>query len=252
MKIISYPKNCLKEFLLKQKVATLDELKSALRTDVTMTVYRKLKELKYISSCSHRGKYYTLKEIAKFDSCGLWFYNSILFSSNVTVQKTVRNIINNSEKGLSTSELNAILKFNYRKTLLELFRANDLKRKKIAGLYVYFSTNKFIQKKQKLTRFTSGKELSLKTINPDDLLNELKAGIIFFFSTLNEHQRRLYAGLESLKIGLKGDQIISELLNINVKTVSRGRKELLENAVNVDTIRSLGGGRKKKKKLFSV
>ena len=135
---------------------------------------------------------------------------------------------------------------------MELFRANDLKRKKIAGLYVYFSTNKFIQKKQKLTRFTSGKELSLKTINPDDLLNELKAGIIIFFSTLNEHQRRLYAGLESLKIGLKGDQIISELLNINVKTVSRGRKELLENAVNVDTIRSLGGGRKKKKKLFSV
>jgi len=252
MKIISYPKNCLKKFLLKQKVATLDELKSALGTDVSMTVYRKMKELEYISSCSHRGKYYTLKEIAGFDSRGLWFYNSILFSSYITVKETIRNIIDNSEQGLSTSELNEILKFNYRKTLLELSKSNELNRKKIAGLYVYFSTDKFIQQKQELTRFTSGKELSLKTVDPEVLLNELKAGIIIFFSTLNEHQRRLYGGLESLKLGRKGDRIISELLNINVKTVARGRKELLSNAVNVDTIRSPGGGRKKKQKLSPI
>ena len=211
-----------------------------------------MKELEYISSCSHRGKYYTLKEIAGFDSRGLWFYNSILFSSYITVKETIRNIIDNSEQGLSTSELNEILKFNYRKTLLELSKSNELNRKKIAGLYVYFSTDKFIQQKQELTRFTSGKELSLKTVDPEVLLNELKAGIIIFFSTLNEHQRRLYGGLESLKLGRKGDRIISELLNINVKTVARGRKELLSNAVNVDTIRSPGGGRKKKQKLSPI
>lgn len=77
-------------------------------------------------------------------------------------------------------------------------------------------------------------------------MNELKAGIIIFFSTLNEKQRRLYAGLESLKLGKSGDKIISDLLGVNIKTVNKGKHELLNNSVNVDTIRTKGGGRKKK------
>ena len=43
----------LLQLLLKQKIATLDELKTALGTNSSMTVFRKLKELEYISSCSH-------------------------------------------------------------------------------------------------------------------------------------------------------------------------------------------------------
>jgi len=80
------------------------------------------------------------------------------------------------------------------------------------------------------------------------LLNEVKASIVLFYCTLNEKQRRLYAGLESLKLGNRGDQVISELLGLNIKTVSKGKKELLDNSINIDTIRTLGGGRKKKKK----
>ncbi|MEA1973469.1 MAG: hypothetical protein U9N34_09290, partial [Candidatus Cloacimonadota bacterium] len=221
-------------------------LKYVLGTKVTMTVYRKLKELDYISSCSHRRKYYTLKDVASFDEEGLWFYNSVLFSSFGTIKKTIKAIVNNSKQGLSTRELNKILKSDYKKTLLELFKSNVLNREKISGLYIYFSSNKFIKQKQKLTRLTSEKELSLKKVTPDVLMNELKAGIIIFFSSLNEHQRRLYAGLESMKLGNKGDSIISDLLSINVKTVAKGRKELLSNSVSVETIRKPGGGRKKK------
>jgi len=80
-------------------------------------------------------------------------------------------------------------------------------------------------------------------------MNEVKASIILFYCTLNEKQRRLYAGLESLKLGTRGDQVISELLGLNIKTVSKGKKELLDNSINIDTIRTSGGGRKKKKKL---
>ena len=47
-------------FLQDQTIATLAQLKDALGTTGTMTVFRKLKALGYLSSYSHRGKYYTL------------------------------------------------------------------------------------------------------------------------------------------------------------------------------------------------
>jgi hypothetical protein len=60
----------LREFLRVKKIATLPELKQALGTTVNITVFRKLKELSYRSSYSHRGRYYTLDEIPQFDPQG--------------------------------------------------------------------------------------------------------------------------------------------------------------------------------------
>ena len=79
-------------------------------------------------------------------------------------------------------------------------------------------------------------------------MHELKAALIIFLSTLNEKQRRLYAGYESLKIGHGGDKRIGELLDIDKKTVAKGRQELLGEKVEVDNIRESGGGRKPVKK----
>ena len=87
---------------------------------------------------------------------------------------------------------------------------------------------------------------------PDILMNELKAALIIFFSTLDEKQRRLYAGYESLKIGHGGDIRIAQLLDLDQKTVSRGRQELLCGKVNTDNIRESGGGRKQIKKIPNV
>ena len=85
-------------------------------------------------------------------------------------------------------------------------------------------------------------------MRPEILANELKAALIIFYSTLNEKQRRLYAGFESLKVGYGGDKKIAELLNIDKRTVAKGRKELLSRDVDLDIIRERGGGRKQIKK----
>jgi hypothetical protein len=69
-----------------------------------------------------------------------------------------------------------------------------------------------------------------------------------FFSLLDEQQRRLYAGLESLKIGYGGDDFIAKILGLSEKTVAKGRQELLINKIEVDSIRRKGGGRKTIKK----
>jgi hypothetical protein len=64
----------------------------------------------------------------------------------------------------------------------------------------------------------------------------------FFLSTLDEHQRRLYVGLESKKLGRGGDQQLAVITGMNVDTIAKGRHEL-EQAELTDRTRAPGGGR---------
>jgi hypothetical protein len=52
----------LRRFLLRKRIATLQQLKQLLGTGADITVFRKLKELSYRTSYSHRGRFYTLDE----------------------------------------------------------------------------------------------------------------------------------------------------------------------------------------------
>ncbi len=80
------------------------------------------------------------------------------------------------------------------------------------------------------------------------LPDELKAGIILFYSLLDEKQRRLYAGLEAAKLGHGGDRKIAELLQLDPHTVSKGRQELFGGSIDRSSVRSPGGGRKRVEK----
>ena len=57
---------------------------------------------------------------------------------------------------------------------------------------------------------------------------ELRAAIVLFASLLDERQRRLFAGLESLKCGWGGARRIAQLLGIDPSTVATGRRQLVE------------------------
>jgi hypothetical protein len=71
---------------------------------------------------------------------------------------------------------------------------------------------------------------------------ELHQQINFFLSTLDEHQRRLYVGLESKRLGHGGDQQLAVITGMSVDTISKGRHEL-ERAEPSNRIRAPGGGR---------
>ena len=64
----------------------------------------------------------------------------------------------------------------------------------------------------------------------------------FFLSTLDEHQRRLYVGLESKKLGHGGDEQLALITGLHVDTIAKGRHEL-EQAEPTDRVRAPGGGR---------
>jgi len=74
--------------------------------------------------------------------------------------------------------------------------------------------------------------------------DELRARIILYFSLLDEKQRRLYAGLESLKLGYGGDRKVAEFLGMDPHTVARGREQLLAEEFEQEGIRKSGAGRK--------
>jgi hypothetical protein len=74
---------------------------------------------------------------------------------------------------------------------------------------------------------------------------ELHHNMILLFSRLDEQQRRLYAAVESKRIGHGGDRLLSLITGLNVETIRQGRREL--DAGLIDTplgrIRRPGGGR---------
>jgi hypothetical protein len=68
----------------------------------------------------------------------------------------------------------------------------------------------------------------------------------FFFEQMNERGKRLYLGLEAMKLGYNGVAEISKKYHTHRHTVRRGKKELEEQKVPPATkVRQKGGGRKK-------
>src|SRR5258708_16417698 len=59
-------------------------------------------------------------------------------------------------------------------------------------------------------------------VSPD----ELKAAILLFYGLLDEQQRRLFAGLESIRLGHGGDTLLCDILGVDVPTLARGRPPL--------------------------
>lgn len=124
--IIRYHAEKLREMLLQQRIATMEQLKQTLGTGVDLTVFRKLKELSCHTSYSHRGRYYTLEEIARFDELGLWSFNSVWFSKHGTLMQTIKVLVETSEIGCFVSELEDILNVSVKDALRKLFEQKHL------------------------------------------------------------------------------------------------------------------------------
>src|SRR5229473_475202 len=154
MRPLSFAPQVLRKHLLRHKIATLPELKAALGTSADLTVFRKLKLLDYLSSYTHRGRYYALRETARFDDVGLWSHDAVWFSRYGTLVATIEALV-------------------------------------------------------------------------------------------NQAPRRLFAGLESIKLGHGGDSILAEFLGVDPHTIARGRQQLLDENVSTGRTRRSGGGRKR-------
>jgi hypothetical protein len=232
----------LRRFLRRNRVATLAQLKQLLGTEADITVFRKLKELSYRTSYSHRGSFYTLDEIATFDEHGLWSFDSVWFSRHGTLVATAEDRVTQSEAGYFASELEGILHVPVKEPLLQLVAQGRIARQSVSGLYLYCAGDPRTRRQQLRARQSPDLAAAPAGIPSGRGSDELRAAIVLFASLLDEQQRRLYAGLESLQLG--GDRQIAELLGLDPHTVAKGRRQLLARDVKTDRVRAAGGGRK--------
>jgi hypothetical protein len=130
--------------------------------------------------------------------------------------------------------------------LLKLVRAGRIARVELGGLYLYCAPDSARRRQQILARRTAGPEEPFGVVRGlnAEASEETKAAIILFLSSLNEKQRRLYAGLESIRMGRGGDQRIASWTGLDVHTIGKGRRELLERDLELERIRKPGAGRR--------
>lgn len=240
----TFDPSALRHHLRRHKIADLAELKQVLGTDTSLTVFRKLKQLDYRASYTHRGRFYTLAEIARFDDRGLWSHEAVWFSRYGTLLATVEAFVNRSPNGYYALELADELHAEVQGPLRHLVQQQRLSRAEVGGQFLYTAIDSPQRRNQMLAR-RSAQAVPLAVhseslqLSPD----ELKAAILLFYSLLDEQQRRLFAGLESIRLGHGGDTLVSDFLGLDVHTVARGRQQLLDRDVIGGRMRRAGGGR---------
>jgi hypothetical protein len=246
MRPTQYPAEAAASLIRKQKIASLPELMAALGTDARRTAFRKLRELSCRTSYSHCGCYYTLDDVAEFDELGLWSHRQVWFSVYGTLLATTAALVEASELGYFIDELDNVVHVGTKDVLRQLVQAGRLRREQVAGRFLYCAGEPGRRRKQLVARRALLSEPGIAGPLPEAAIlpDELRAAIVLFFGLLDEKQRRLYAGLEALKTGRGGDVRIAELFGLDVGTVARGRRELLEQDVEVERVRRAGGGRR--------
>ena len=99
----------LRNLFQENKILTLMRLKKILGTTSTMTVYRRLKSLSYLTGYSHRGKFYTLPDIPEFNDMGIWSHQRVYFSRYGNLVRTIKHLVDASQMGYTANDLESLV-----------------------------------------------------------------------------------------------------------------------------------------------
>ena len=149
----------LENFIKNRRVVEMRDLFEVVQTNSRMTVFRRLSGVEYLCSYTHTGRYYTLFDIARFDSDGIWFYDDIGFSQNGSLKNTVTYLVDNGDGGKFHSDLQRQLRVRVHNVLLDLVRSKQIKRTKFEGQFLYLSSDKARSTKQIEQRDKLSKQL---------------------------------------------------------------------------------------------
>ena len=169
----------LQRLFRRRHVAGLDELYEALGTRSRMSVFRRLSEVGYLSSYTHAGRYYTLREIPRFDEDGLWFDGAWGFSQAGTLKETIARHVPVAEAGCTPAELELLLRVRVYNALLDLVREGRIGRQRFAGQNLYLSAEARcaaaqLARRQQLERLATGTRPLAPTVTIEVLVEALQ------------------------------------------------------------------------------
>ena len=175
----------------------------------------------------------------------MWSYAGVCFSRYGTLLATAEACVKQSPQGYFAQQLAQALQVEVQDALRQLVGRKTISRQLVSGRYLYTCSEPATRQRQWLTRrrvqaVPTVPDAARLEVSPD----ELPAAILLFYSLLDEKQRRLYAAIESLQLGHGGERQLAEFLGLDPHTVARGRRQLLEGAVEAGRVRKVGWGRK--------
>jgi len=124
-----------------RSVADLATLFATLETKSRMSVFRRLSAIGYLTSYTHAGRFYTLRNLPTFDRDGLWCHQGICFSRHGSLKATVPYIVENADAGKTQHELQLRLRVRVHNTLLNLVQEKRIGRETWAAQYLYVSAD---------------------------------------------------------------------------------------------------------------
>ncbi len=151
---ISKEKSLL-NFFKKKQIVTIQDLMEFSQLSLS-SVKRRLSLWKAYSSYNYNGSYYVLPEVAKFNSNGIWESHGVYFSQHGSLKQTIVHLINNSESGLASKELEVLLGVSSHSVLSSYFKNSPhLNRELENSKYIYFSkkTSVYLEQIQKRKEF---------------------------------------------------------------------------------------------------
>ena len=134
--------------------ATFEQLQAALGDASRATTFRYLKQVPYLRSYNHNGRYYTYRDPTRFDRWGLASLGNVHFSRDRTLAATVKRLIRESAAGWTQKELQALLRVRVQVLLLTATRQGDLQRERMGGFYVYLHGDPALGEAQRRQRRT--------------------------------------------------------------------------------------------------
>lgn len=169
------------------------------------------------------------------------------FSRQGTLLETIVYLVEHSEKGYFASELQALLEVRVHNALAHLYGTKLLDRDQHADQYLYISLTTGADQLEK--RHEAIQQAQTREVpDVEEMPGEFRERMRLLLSVLNEKQRRLYLGLESMRLGHGGDAMISRMTGVNVKTIALGRRQLQTGNITMERIREVGAGRPSIKK----
>lgn len=167
-------KTALHKLFRRTPVVELNTLFETLQTRSRMSVFRRMKEAGYLSSYTHAGRFYTLSKVPQFDAFGLWRHRDVGFSRAGTLKATVVEAVDQSPAGRTHAELQELLRVRVFNTLLELVRAEKVRREAIASRgALYVSADKTRASEQLERRLKAGATTTASTLVIEVLLDLL-------------------------------------------------------------------------------
>lgn len=134
-----------------KKILKLEEVADLLGASIH-TARRRLKEWNALSSYNQNGRYYALPDVPDFDANGLWRCHGVFFSRHGNLKQTVVELVRTSPGGLGGGEMGSLLGLDPRSFLSAFAKHPRLRREKVGGRFIYFSSDEAVYDPQRKLR----------------------------------------------------------------------------------------------------